>query len=98
MIEVAAESDVKFTYAFVTSHGNISVSETSENLFEVHFQHRHATEDIRELLGTYRTLEEAVTAVSSGLTEQPEIEVRMSDLGISPDLFEWDRHFAGVCK
>ena len=96
MIEVTAESDVQFTYAFETSHGNVFVKESSADLYEVRFQHRHATEDIQELLGTYGTLEEAIIAVSRGLTEQPEIEVSLAELNISSDLFEWTSHFAGV--
>lgn len=81
-----------FHYAFTTSCGNVVINQTPENWFRVSFQHCYPNENFVELLGAYRSLEEAVTAVSSGLSEEPTLDVSLMDLGISPDLFAWDRH------
>lgn len=90
--------EIQFHYSFITSHGNVGISHTPENWYRVSFHHRCPNEGFVEVLGTYRSVAEAVGAASNGICEEPNLDVKLADLEVSPDLFNWTRHYAGVAS
>ena len=86
---------MKFTLNHVTRFGNVSISETQNGWFELKFQDRYGDGEQSVRLGTYPSVQAAIVAAKNGDADDPESETVLSEMDISEDLNDWERHYAG---